>query len=297
MITFNQLADRANDFAGRPNDNGITLANIKMDINQGLKLFKDAARRYWTRTQASAAIVSGQQDYQMPVNFVRATQVTLSANGINYPLVEVQSEMKWNQLNIIPQVTTYIPTRYFVKGYNVISIWPTPTTTMTGTINVSFEPRSADYTLPDVTGSATVANGSVTVTDSATNFAQNMIGQWLQITDGTDGYWYPIATFASNNSIGLSNYFQGISGSGRSYIIGAAPDIPDDYHMALSFYAAAMFYLKRKDTATSGMYMGMFNDLRDQYIDTFSSKTTGVIVRKEVSAAYSVFGLPPYNIT
>jgi hypothetical protein len=296
MITFNQLATRAYDLCGKPNDNGITTANITMDINQGLKLFKDAARRYWTRGQASASLVSSQQDYQMPVNFVRATQVTITANGIVYPLEEVQSEKKWNQLNIIPQVTIYIPTRFFIKGYNVISIWPAPTTAMTGTLNVSFEPRMADYSLPDVTGTATVTNGSITMTDSGTRFTQQMVNQWMQITDGTDGYWYPISAFTSTSSINLSNYFQGITGSGRSYIIGAAPDIPDDYHMALAFYASAMFYLKRKDNETAQMYLGMFNDLRDQYIDTFSSKTTGVIVRREAGAAYSVFGLPPFNL-
>src|ERR1035437_8653377 len=122
MITINQLATRAYDMVGSPNDGGITLANIKQDIMQGQSLLKNAARRYWTRKQITANLVASQKDYQMPADFVRPTEVTITANGIVYPLVEVQSEHKWNELNIIPTVTIYIPTRYFVKGNNVISI-------------------------------------------------------------------------------------------------------------------------------------------------------------------------------
>jgi hypothetical protein len=163
---------------GSPNDNGVTLANITQDINQAQQLFKNAVRNYWTRNQVTTSLVTSQQDYTMPANFVRTTEVTITANGIVYPLEPVASEHHWNQLNIIPSVTIYIPTRYFIKGFNVISIWPAPSTNNIGTLSVSFQPRTRDWSsaLADITGTASVNNGNVTVTDSATSFTPSMVG-------------------------------------------------------------------------------------------------------------------------
>jgi hypothetical protein len=297
MLTFNQLASRAYDMVGSPNDNSVTQNNIKQDLRQALQLFKNSARRYWTRKQITANLVSGQQDYQLPADFVRATEITITANGIVYPLVEVQSEHIWNELNIIPAVTIYIPTKFFVKGFNVISVWPAPSTTNVGTLNVSYEPRIPDYTLADVTGTATVTSGSTTVADSASSFSQSMLNAWFSITDGSDGNWYQIGAFNSSSSLELANYYQGVSGSGRPYIIGACPDIPEDYHMGLVYYAAYQFYLKRKDTANANNFLGLYQNLIDQYMETYSNKTTGVVQTKQSAEVYSVFGIPPFNIS
>ena len=281
---------------GKPNDNGVTEANIKQDIMQGQSLIKNAARRYWTRKQITGTLVDSQKDYQLPADFVRATEVTITSNGIVYPLVEVQSEHKWNELNIIPTVTIYIPTRYFVKGNNVISIWPAPSTNTVGTINVSYEPRMPDYALADVTGTCTVANGDATVTDSGTSFLQSMLNAYFSVTDGSDGNWYQVGAFTSTSSIELGNVYQGVSGSGRPYIIGACSDIPEEYHMAFVYFACYQFYLKRKDNNQATSFFGLYQDLLDRYKSTYSSKTTGVVQTRQRGASYSVFGLPPYNI-
>lgn len=296
MITFNQLAARALDIIGNPSDTN-SATNIQQDINQALRLFKNAARRYWTRKQIQANLVVSQQDYQLPADFVRTTEVTITANGIVYPLVEVPSEHTWNELNVIPAVTIYIPTKFFVKGFNVISIWPAPSTTGVGTLNVSYEPRLPDYSLADVTGTATVTNGSTTILDSATSFAQSMINAWFSITDGSDGNWYQVGAYDSTSSIELANFYQGVSGSGRNYIIGACPDIPEDYHMALVYFAAYQFFLKRKDTGTASNYLAMFQNLLDQYEETYSSKTTGVVFTKQQNEVWNIFSIPPTGLS
>ena len=297
MITLQQLASRAYDIVGRPNDNGVTTANIQQDINQGLKLFKNAARRYWTRKQIQANLVVSQQDYQLPADFVRTTEVTITANGIVYPLVEVPSEHTWNELNVIPAVTIYIPTKFFVKGYNVISIWPAPSTTNVGTLNVSYEPRLPDYSLADVTGTASVVNGSQTVTDSGSSFTKSMVNAWFAVTDGTSGNWYQVSAVPDASHITLANFYQDQTNATASYLIGAAPDIPEDYHMALVYYAAYQFYLKRKDTAIANNYLALFQQLLDQYMETYSNKRTGVVFTKQAAEVYSVFGIPPFNLT
>lgn len=296
MRTFNQLAADAFDMMGSPADTVTQATNIPRDLMHSLALFKNAARRYWTRNAVSANLVSGQQDYQMPANFVRATEVTITVNGIVYPLIERPSEHKWNELNIIPAVTIYIPTQYFIKGFNVISVWPAPSSN-TGTLSVSFEPRTPDYSNADVTGTATVTAATTVVTDSATRFTQQMIGMWLTVTDGTDGNWYKIGSYSSTSVIGLENDYIGISGGGRNYLIGACPDTPEEYHMALPYYAAWQYYLKRKDSNTANEFQGLFEGLFNKYEAAYSSKTTGVVFTKQADVAYSVFGVPPSGLS
>lgn len=297
MLTLNQIASRAYDMVGSPNDNGVTTANIAQDVKQGLQLFKNAARRYWTRKQIVANLVNGQQDYELPADFVRATEITITANGIVYPLTEVPSEHKWNELNIIPAVTIYIPTMYFVKGFNVISIWPAPSTNNIGTLNVSYEPRLPDYSLADVTGTASVSNGSQTVTDSGASFTQSMVNMWFSVTDGTGGNWYQISSVQDSSHLTLANYYQDQTNASATYIIGPCPDIPEDYHMALMYYAAYQFYLKRKDEGNANQFLSLFQNLLDQYQETYSSKTTGVVFTKQAGDVYNIFNIPPTQLT
>lgn len=297
MISYNDLATRAYGFCGKPNDGGTTLSNIKDDIMTGERLLKNSARRAWTRQEITTAIVGGQQDYQLPANCVRVTEVKVTVGAIAYPLTEMASEHAWNQQNIIPSVTIYLPTIYFIKGNNVLSLWPIPSSATVGTLSISFEPRRADFSLPDVTGTCTVTNASTTVLDSATSFTQSMLYSYFTVTDGTDGNWYQIGAFDSTSSIELGNYYLGIGGSGRPYKIAAASDLPEEYHLGLAYYAAAQFYALRKDTAHTDHYMGMFEVLSKKYKNTYSSKTTGVIQTGRRGRIVNLFGIPPYGLT
>jgi hypothetical protein len=284
---------------GSPNDNGVTLANITQDINQAQQLFKNAVRNYWTRNQVTTSLVASQQDYTMPANFVRTTEVTVTANGIVYPLVPVASEHQWNQLNIIPSVTIYIPTRFFIKGFNVISIWPALSTANIGSLSVSFQPRTRDWSsnLADITGTASVTNGSVTITDSGTSFKQAMVGDAFTVTDGTGGNWYPIQAVSNSNTLSLQNYYIDQTNGTAGYLIGQVPDIPEDYHMALVYFPLYQFELKRGNMKAAENYLGLFQSLLDKYEDTYAVKTTGIVQTKQRGAVYSVFGIPPTNIT
>lgn len=298
MITFNQLATRTANITGVSTaTDSQDYTNIKQDLNQGLRLFKNAARRYWTRKQITANLVVGQQDYELPADFVRITEVTITSNGIVYPLVEVPSEHTWNELNVIPAVTIYIPTKFFVKGFNTVSIWPAPASNTLGAITISYEPRLPDFSLPDLIGTANVSNGSQTIVDNGTDFTPNLVNAWFSVTDGSGGNWYQIDSVTDTSHLKLANYYQDQTNSSAAYIIGACPDIPEDYHMALLYYAAYQFFLKRKDNATAGSYLGMFNELRDEYMETYSNKTTGVVFTKQAAEVYSVFGIPPFNLT
>lgn len=295
MLTFTQLCTRAQDATGT--NDATTLTNIKSDINQGLRLFKDQARRYWTRTGISTNIVANQQFYQLPFSVVRVSNVRVVANGITYPVTQIQSEDEWNKMNVIPAVTINVPTYYFIRGNNEIGLWPTPSANVTNGLSLAAEPRMVDMSFTDITGTATFTNNSTTVTDSGTSFTQSMIGYWISLSDGTDGNWYRVATFDSTSAVELENYFTGLTGS-HTYLLGQVPDIPEDYHLALVHYALANFFaFKRHDVDRATFHLNNFNLLSDQYQEVYASKTTGIVIDPIQRYRYSIFTIPPNPFT
>ncbi len=298
-MTFNQMYTRVANIVGIDTSSDTQdLTNIKIDLNNGWRLFKNSARKYWTRVEKTADLVTSQQYYSLPPDCVRVTQVKVSSNGLVYPLREVASEYKWDQLNIIPALTINVPTYYFVRGRNELGLWPIPTINETAGLSVSYEPRLPDMVHDDVTtGTVTVTNALATVTFAGTTVDASYVGRYFQITDGTGGNWFQVATYTNNTALVLDNDYDGVTGSGRSYIIGDVPDVPEEYHMGLVYYAAWQYFLKRKDDAQTNYYQALFNDFLNRYKETYSSKTTGVVTGSMDRMKYSIFTIPPPAIT
>lgn len=296
MLTFTQLKNRALDITGVQSSSTLDVTNIAQDINQGLRLFKNASRRYWTRKEVSANLVSGQQYYTFPQDIVRITEVRVNSNGLNFPVNGVDSEAMWNRINIIPAMTINLPMYYFIRGYNEIGLWPIPSEAVTAGLVVSYEPRLRDMSVDDTGGVAGVTNASTAVTSSSL-FNANMVGMSMTVTDGSDGNWYPITAYTNSSSITLENYYQGTTEASASVLIGSVPDIPEDYQLGLVYFAAYNFFLKRKDNATATMYKALFEDLLMQYKEVYAAKTTGQVQQSIDDYRYSIFTLPPNPIT
>lgn len=296
MYTFTQLKNRAIDVTGVQSTTTQDVTNIIQDINQGLRLFKNASRRYWTRKEVSANLVAMQQYYTFPEDMVRITEVRVNSNGLNFPVLPVDSEAMFNRINIIPAMTINLPMYYFIRGRNEIGLWPIPSENVTAGLVVSYEPRLKDMSLDDVTGTIGVTNGSQAVTSTAL-FNANMVGMSLSVTDGSGGNWYPIITYTNTNSISLENVYQDITNPSANCIIGSVPDIPEDYQLGLVYFAAYNFFLKRKDNGTATMYKALFEDLLTQYKEVYAAKTTGQVMQSIEDYRYSLFTLPPNPIT
>lgn len=298
MLTFQTLYQRGIDITGVQSTSATDVNNIKQDINQGLRLFKNAARRYWTRKEHATALVSGQQYYQLAPDTVRVTEVRVNSNGLDFPVNGVDSEAMWNRINIIPAMTINLPMYYFIRGNNEIGLWPIPSQDVGAGLVVSYEPRLVDMVSDDLTtGTVTVVNGSTTVINQNGFFDPTLVGRWFTINNGSDGNWYQVGAFNSQSSIELTNYFVGISGDYTNYVIGPVPDIPEDYQLGLVYYAAYNFFLKRKDEATAINYKALFEDLLNQYREVYAAKTTGQIQQSIDDYRYSIFTLPPNPIT
>lgn len=299
MLTWTQLYTRAADLVGiNTATDTQDLTNIKQDINQGLRLFKNAVRRYWTRKEVSADLVTNQQFYTFPQDMVRITEVRVNSNGLNFPVQVIDSEAMWNKINIIPAMTINLPMYYFIRGYNEIGLWPIPSTDVSAGLVVSYESRLRDMSLDDTTNlSVGVTNGDATITSATNGFLPNMAGMMFSVTDGTDGNWYPILSYTNSGAMELENYYQGITEASATCIIGQTPDIPEDYQLGLVYYAAYNYYLKRNEQASATTYKALFEDLLTQYKEVYAAKTTGQVQQSIDDYTYNVFGLPPNPIT
>jgi len=294
MITYTQLYTRAANVIGiSTTTDTIDVGNIKQDLNHALRLFKNQSRRYWTRKEVTTNLVAGQQYYTFPQDMVRITEVRANTGGYNWPLVNVDSEALWNRFNVIPSNTVIVPQFYFVRGRNEVGLYPTPSQNQTAGLIISYESRMPDMTLDDTTTTTvTVTNGSQYVTSPSASFNTNMTGMYFATTDGSDGNWYPIIA-ATASQLTLENVYQGPSETLAPSIIGSVPDIPEEYHLGLVYYAAYQFYLKRNEMQNATLYKGLYEDLLMQYKQAYADKTTGVVQKPLTDNIFNIFWLPP----
>lgn len=299
MITFTQLYQRAADNVGISGTvQSQTLGNIKTDINQALRLFQNQARRYTTRKEATTNLVQGQQWYTFPADMVRITTVRATSGGLTIPVTMIDSEELWNRINLIPSMTVGIPTQGFVRGRNELGLYPIPAINYTNGLDVSYESRMRDMLIDDTsTITATISNGSTTVVAATGSFTPNMVGQWLTVQDGSDGNWYLITAYTDSTHITLENYYQGPNTTAVACNIGTVPDIPEEYHLALVYFATYNYFLKRKDMAVAGDYKSLFDELFKEFKKVYAIKTTGVTQDDLTPYTWNLFGLPPQNVT
>jgi hypothetical protein len=275
------------------------ITNAKQDINQAIRLFKNSARRYWTRKEVVANLVAGQQYYTFPEDMVRITEVKSNTGPTtyNWPLQQIDSEALWNRYNVVPSNTIISPQFYFVRGRNEIGLYPTPSANVTAGLIVSYEPRMTDMTLDDTTTTTvTVTNGSNLVTSPSTPFSTSMVGMMFSVTDGTDGNWYPIIA-ATTSQLTLENYYQGPSENTAQCTIGLVPDIPEEYHLGMVYYAVYNYYLKRQDVNSAEAYKALFEDLLMKFTEVYAAKTTGIVQKPLGDNVMNIFWLPPSGLS
>jgi hypothetical protein len=299
MQTFTQLYKKAADNCGISIATASqSLTNIKDDINYSLRKFKNASRRYYTKKTVTTNLVSGQQGYTFPADMVRITTVRVTSGGLTLPVTMIDSEELWNRINLVPAMTVGIPTQGFVDSRNVLQLYPIPSTNATNGIIVTYESRQKDMSLDDITPTVNViVNSATVVANTGTPFTQNMIGMWFSVTDGSDGNWYQIVGYTDTTHITLENYYQGPTKNGVASLLGSAPDIPEDYHLALVDFACYRYFLKRKDKDTAASYKSLYDEALKDYKAIYAAKTTGLVQNDLTPYQYNMFGLPPQNVT
>lgn len=294
--TFNQLHSEIQ--SATQNTSASELILVKRDANVATQRFKSVMTRPWSRIAKKANTVAEQQDYQMPRSVLRVSGVDYLNGDTYYPLVEIGSEQNWNALTAVPGLTLGSPRYFFPKGKDVISLWPVPGAAVTEGIKIYYEPKqprmiSDDYT----TGTVTVTAGSTTITHSGTGFTQDMVGRYFYTTDGSDGNDYQIVDYISTSQLTLENYYEGTSGSGKTFLIGVVPDIPDEYIPAIMDYCLSRFYVRRGDKRSAIDFMSLFQNSLDECKETYASPTSSPNIQSPYDNLYNFLDVPPSGLS
>jgi hypothetical protein len=272
MLTFQdqyQMVQQiANDFSAA------NLVIFKRDINEGCAMFLNRLGRKFNKEYLTANLVASQQYYQFASEILRISEVRVKNGTVYYEPQLVTSELEWNAINNV-STTGNVPLYYYVRGFNEVGFYPIPSASVTDGLIVSYEPQHVDLTKDDLTtGTLTVTNGAVAITHSGTSFTPEMVGRWMQVTDGTDGKWYKIASYSSTSVLNLENYYEGISGSGRTFRIGEVSKIPQAYQDAPVYYALDRYYQMQNDQATAPMYQKRFDAKVKSAKETYAHSTS-----------------------
>jgi hypothetical protein len=272
MLTFTDQTNMFQQISGDRSAAGLIIA--KRDINEGGAMFLNRLGRKFNKEYLTTSLVLNQQYYQFASEILRISEIRV-LNGTTYYTPQlVTSEEEWNNLNNTT-VSGSMPTHYYVRGFNEVGLYPIPSAAVTNGLVVSYEPQHVDLTADDyTTGTITVSNGSVTITHSATGFTPQMVGRYLQVTDGTDGKWYRIGAYSSSSVLTLENYYEGIGGAGRSFRIGEVMKIPQAYQDAPVYYALDRYFQTQTDQKTANNYQARFDAKVKSAKQTYSKSTS-----------------------
>jgi len=293
-ITFTDMQNIAKEVVGM--DDSATLTKLKRDINIGSTKLLGALEREYNRKGRFTDLVANQQYYQFAEDVHKLKEVIASSGGWDVPLEQIPNEHMWRLMNMTNVVGQ--PTHFFIKGYDEIGLYPIPSATITDGIELAFSPRHIQMTQDDyITGSLTVVNGTQTVTGVGTTFTSKMVGQWLQVDDGTDGNWYRVQEFNSTTSLTLENYYQGTSGSTKTYRIGQTIDIPEEFAEAPADYACFRHYKRRGDKIRSDDFKALFLEALESARGQYGTTTDQSVIYAELQyRTYNPFaGDPPPN--
>lgn len=291
MLTFQDAYQKARFVSGQ-NDEA-TLTQLKQDINIGYKRFNAAIARYFTRKQQFTDIVADQQYYQVPVDSIRVSSITVTLpNGYIYPVKELRSEDEWRRYNITPYTSNYAM-YYFVYGNDQLGLFPIPAEDVDQGLRFVYQPQDVDLTQDDyTTGTVVVTNDSVTVTGTSTTWTTNMIGRFFTVTDGSDGEWYEITAVPDATTLTLKTPVVGATGSGKAYRIGQTFIFPDEYDDVPIDYALYRFFESRNNADRAAYHKKNFDDTVEDAVRRYASSTSSNVITED-NEALNIWWLPP----
>lgn len=293
MLTFQDQTEMAQQITG---DYSVAMETIfKRDINEGGAMFLNRLGRKFNRQYKTANLEEEQQYYQFSMGMLRISGVRCLHGTTYYTPTLITSEDEWNMLNATTVSGNY-PLYYYIRGFREVGLLPIPSSDVSNGLEVSFEPQHVLLTQDDyTTGNITVSNGAVAITHSATGFTEQMVGRWLQVTDGTDGRWYRIASFTSSSQLNLENFYEGISGGGRSFRLGEVMNIPEAYQDAPVYYAVDRYYLTQNDQKSAAQFSARFDLKVRSAKETYGKSTAhaGVKSRTRMHRARWIDLTPP----
>lgn len=281
MIKWDDVKTTLYELANESETSG--RAFLDLMANQGYKMTLSQFNSEQIEEERTGATVADKREYQMPVDALWLSQLTIIEGTTKYPLVEVKSRDTWESMT--SNETTGIPEFYFVQprkgiGGSLILLEPIPGDVYDFVMVVettSKDLSNAAYT----TGTVSVTKDTDVVTGSGTTFTAPMVGRYIRFNESSkngDGLWYRISEYTSGTSIKLENYYQGENYSGGTYEICEMFELPEDLHMAPIYYSLWHYYASRRSKDQAAIYRSQYDQLIKDAKERHATKTRDIAV-------------------
>jgi hypothetical protein len=292
MVTYDDFLqscyDLADDMSGGNKAFLIRTGNI--GYRRGMRLM---GKQFEERTKTTLT-VSGQQYYQLPIDYEFSKTIKTLVGTYQYPTREVRSQLEWDDLNRITNISNTRPTRHFIRlnagiGGSEIGFWPTPSASG-NLITFVFEAVPADVGQPAVFGiTGSLANGSNLLTDNNGTFSQAMVGRYLAFQPPAgDGQYYRITSVTSPSTLTIQNYYEGVGSVNQPYGVYDLFGIAEEGQMIPVYYTMWHFYLMRRNPDLAKYYKELHDFEMKQLNENENDKSHGTIISRESDRSRSL---------
>lgn len=262
-----------------------TLIQLKQDMNTGYQLFNAKFGRYYTRKQQFTNLVASQQLYQVPIDCIRITGMTVLVSSIYQPTVkEIRDEYQWRQITSFPYTSNW-PAYYFMIGNDILSLWPVPSQNVINGLRFYYQPAAGDLTIDDITSTSTsatvtVTNGSTTVTASSGVFSTSQASLFFQVTGEVDNTAYEIVA-STSTTLTLKSPYVSTSGAGKSWRIGQLSVIPTQYSDSPMHYALGNYFSSQGNEQRAKYHMDTFTQMQVDCDEEYSSSMSSNVINDD----------------
>lgn len=238
---------------------------LKLMANNGYKEVLSEFNSETIEEERTATTVADQRSYQVPVDALWLSNLTIVSGTTRYPLTEVKSRDTWERLTSNTQ--TGIPDFYHIEprkgvGGGKVSLDPIPGDAYS--LVMVFETTGKDLAATAyTTGTVSVSRDTIAVTASGASWTGSMAGRYIRFTGSNgDGLWYKISAVVPSNALSLEQYYQGPTNiSAEAYEIAELFELPEDVHMAPIYFSLWHYYASKRDKVQAGIYENQYKKL------------------------------------
>lgn len=276
------LTDLLTEFYDNTKDDGS--ANVlrgKRRINAAQRLICGSGDYPWLEKIYTITSVSGTKSYKLPASLRKPASVKVTVGGHDYIADEIADPILFDRLDSYGTAISSDMLCYYNIQNGNLRIYPTSGTSSL-TITITALARVTDLLFTDyTTGTVTATNGSSTVTGAGTAFGVANMRPGSYFIANNDPYAYEILSVDSTTQVTLVKPYLGVTGAGKSYRIGDASVIPEEFHDILWIKACADYFIKKQDEDTQAAYQNQFLAFEERLKQNTRGESTRNIIKEE----------------
>lgn len=235
------------------------LANGDILITASIKKILSLANWSFLEKTVTVPTVAGQRTYQIPANIndvIDDLYITTSDEEVYLP-DQIVNSADWKL--ILRRISGQNDDAdFWYRQDSTVFLDPIPSTSGNNITMVGMKRfgklENADYT----TGTASINNGSKTVTGAGTTFTAAMVGRFISFTSGDD-LLYEIASYTSATEITLTKPYAGSNVASSAFVIGEYSPIPFEFQDLPIHRSAAMYWTKEGDFNRANYFWQMYD--------------------------------------